>query len=82
MFVDVPNQVSQRNILSVVFYLAFCESEREEMEKGAGCSLFARFSISTVGLEPSKKTTSTPFPFPVPVRFPLRLQNADLQNAK
>ena len=33
-----------------------------------GCSLFGRFSVSTVGLEPSKKTTTKrtqpPFQFP------------------
>ena len=49
----------------VVFYLAFCKSiETEtgpetETERGFGCSLFARFSVSTVA-RASENTSTTP----------------------
>ena len=51
VFVDVLNQVSLRNTVSAVFIWHFVNPIETEMGLFTfGCSLFARFSVSTVGL--------------------------------
>ena len=68
-FVDEPDQISWPNTGSACFIWHFVNPIETETgpdqklkQKGGlftlGCSLFARFSVSTVRLEPSEKTTT------------------------
>ena len=53
--------------------------DRNQKRKGGavifGCSLFARFSVSTIGLEPSQQTTTGRKQHPFPVQWIYKIAN-------
>ena len=70
----------EKEICAYVYFLIQLEEKitAAAESSGAGCSLFARFSVSTVGLEQSEKTTA----FPFPVNEHIQPISMDLQIAK